>query len=496
MNEVLDARFREGFASWRRMLAAVKDIERRGAVFENAVEEVAGYVVKGLDKVQAVDRLHEMALGHGLIGHWGEDGLQARIAHGFEHVEDAPVVPDDWGEPPKGNGQRAAPEVAELDEWNAGDDPGPIPPREWLLGNQFCRGFISSLVAAGGVGKSALGLLQFVSLALGRSLCAQHVFDRCRVLLISLEDDKPELQRRLEALLQHFQIARSELDGWLFCATPKRAKLAELKDRNRIVGPLEQQIRRAVARRKPDVISLDPYVKVHGLNENDSGDMDFVCNLLARLAVEHNVAVDSPHHVHKGLVTPGDADSGRGSTGIRDAGRLIYTLAPMSEDEAKTFGIDVDERHSYIRLDAAKVNIAARSGHATWFHLIGVPIGNATAKYPAGDTVQVAEPWSPPETWADVSLDQINKILNAIDAGIDGGNYYTAGSAATARAAWKVVIRFAPDKTEGQARQIINTWVATGVLEGFDYENPDTRKPVKGLKVSTGKRPGNSAPLA
>jgi AAA domain len=82
-----------------------------------------------------------------------------------------------------------------LDEWDAGDDPGAIPPRQWLLGNQFCRGFISSVVAAGGVGKSALRLVQFISLAIGRPLCGQHVFCRSRVLLISLEDDRGELQR-------------------------------------------------------------------------------------------------------------------------------------------------------------------------------------------------------------------------------------------------------------------------------------------------------------
>src|SRR5262245_57474425 len=116
-----------------------------------------------------------------------------------------------------------------LDEWDAGNDPGIIPPRQWLLGNQFCRSFISSIVAAGGTGKSALRLLQFISLALGRSLCGQHVFRRCRVLLISLEDDHDELQRRTEAVLIHYGIDRSELKGWLFCATPKLAKLAEVK---------------------------------------------------------------------------------------------------------------------------------------------------------------------------------------------------------------------------------------------------------------------------
>jgi AAA domain len=388
----------------------------------------------------------------------------------------------------RGNGE-ATP--GELGEWNAGVDPGPIAPRQWLLSNQFCRGFISSLVAAGGVGKSALRLLQFISLALGKSLCGQHIFRRCRVLLISLEDDTDELQRRIKAVLDHFQIDRSELDGWLFCATPeKMSKLAELKDKKRSVGPLEQQIRDAIVRRQPDLVSLDPFVKIHALEENDSGDMDFVCDLLARFAVEFGIAVDSPHHVHKGQLTPGDADSGRGSSGIRDAGRLVYTLAPMSEAEAQTFGIDLEDRCTYVRLDAAKVNIAARSGTATWFHMIGVPIGNATVDYPNGDTVQVVEPWSPPDIWTDLSDDLLNQILTAIDAGLGDGNFYTAANNATDRAAWRVVKRFAPDKPDGQARQMIAAWLRTGLLLTFDYTNPQTRKDVKGLRVDSTKRPG------
>jgi hypothetical protein len=107
-----------------------------------------------------------------------------------------------------------------------------------------------------------------------------------------------------------------------------------------------------------------------------------------------------------------------GSSGIRDAGRLIYTLVPMSTDEAEAFGINPDDRHDYIRLDPAKVNITRRGGPTTWFHLVGVPIGNKTEDYPNGDTVQTVEPWSPPETWADLSIDILNAILNTINQGL------------------------------------------------------------------------------
>ena len=307
--------------------------------------------------------------------------------------------------------------------------------------------------------------------------------------LVSLDDDRDELQRRIKAVLDYYGLNRAELKGWLFCATPRLARLAQMKGNVRVVGPLEQQLRDAIKRRKPDLVSLDPFIKTHALEENDSGDMDFVCDLLAKFAIEFNIAVDSPHRVHKGRLTPGDTDSGRGSSGIRDAGRLIYTLTPMSEDEAKMHDIAPEERWSYVRLDGAKVNIAARSTKPTWFRLIGVSIGNATPEYPAGDTIQVVEPWTPPETWGDLSSALLNQILNEIEKGLPDRNRYSNAASAKERAAWKVALRFAPHKTEAQAREIIKTWVEKGVLVTYPYNNPVTRHEVIGLRVDHDKRP-------
>jgi hypothetical protein len=383
----------------------------------------------------------------------------------------------------KANGGDQA--AADLGEWDAGDDPGPIPPREWLLANQFCCGYVSSLVAAGGSGKSALRLVQYISLALGQPLSGEHIFRRSRVLLISFEDDYRELQRRIKAVLDHFQIDRSELKGWLYCATPKRGKLAELKDRERVVGDLEPQIRAAIQRRKPDLVALDPFVRLHGLTENDTGDMTFVCDLLVMLAVEHNIAVDIPHHVHKGQVAPGDADAGRGASGIRDATRLTYTLTVMSDQEAATYNISLDDRRFYIRLDAAKVNIAPPSSKATWFRLVGVPIGNTTDLYPNGDTIQVVEPWAPPALWADLDNHGANVILNDIERG-----FYTADQGHGDRAAWQVVQKHAPKKSDTQCRQVIATWLKSGLLYKDEVNNEETKwRSVNQLKVDDTKRP-------
>lgn len=378
-----------------------------------------------------------------------------------------------------------------LDEWDCGEDPGPIPPRQWLLGNVFCRGFVSSVVAGGGVGKTALRLVQYISLALGRPLSGQHVFQRSRVLIISLEDDQWEMHRRIKAVLDYYHINRHELRGWLFCACPKLAKLAENKNKIRTVGPLEGQIRDAVDRRMPDLVALDPFVKTHALEENDAGDMDFVCSLLARLAIERNIAVDAPHHVHKGTITPGDADSGRGSSGIKDAGRLIYTLCPMTDKEAESFSVPLGERRYYVRLDAAKINIAIHPADAVWFKLVSVTIGNGTPEYPNGDHIQVVQPWKPPLTFEDLNEPTVNAILNDLANGLDTGQRYTTSRNADNQA-WMLVQKHCPHKPEAACKQIIATWIKNQLIVAQPYRDPTNRHQRMGLHVNDSKRPGTT----
>jgi hypothetical protein len=230
-------------------------------------------------------------------------------------------------------------------------------------------------------------------------------------------------------------------------------------------------------------------VKLHALEENDNGSMDFVCDLLVQLAIEYNIAVDAPHHTKKGLQTAGDADAGRGASAARDAGRLMYTLTRMTDVDGATFGITAEERRLYIRLDSSKVNIAPPSDEATWFKLIGVHLDNGTADYPNGDDVQTVVPWQPPKTWDSLTGTQLNAVLDDIEAGLPNGQRYSNAPKAGDRAAWLAVQRHCPDRTEGQAREIIKTWVKNEVLFTEDYDDQVERKSRKGLRVNHGKRP-------
>jgi AAA domain len=379
--------------------------------------------------------------------------------------------------------------IHDLGERDAGDDIELPKPRQWVLGNQFCRKFLSGLIAPGGTGKSALRLAQGLSLVTKRSLTGEHVFKRCRVLIVSLEDDAEEMQRHIRAALIHHNIPLDEIAGRLFYATPKGMKLAEMRGGSRQIGMLEKSLRAAIERRQPDLVILDPYVKLHALEENDNGAMDFVSDLLATLAIEYNIAVDAPHHSKKGQLTPGDPDSGHGASAIRDAGRLVHTLTAMSEDEAKRFGISPEERTRYVRLDKAKVNLAPPSRTAIWFKLVGVRLGNGDADYPNGDEVQTVEPWTPPKTWDGLSSETLNAVLTDIAAGLPNGQRYSGAGSARKRAAWTVVQKHCSDRTEGQCREIIRTWVKNGVLVEEDYSDPVDRKVRQGLRLDTTRRP-------
>ncbi|MGY8679572.1 AAA family ATPase [Bradyrhizobium sp. UFLA05-153] len=216
------------------------------------------------------------------------------------------------------------------------------------------------------------------------------------------------------------------MKGWLFCRELNGPKLVERIDGERRLGALDGMVRRAIERRRPDLLILDPFVKLHTLVENDNADMDFVCAQLVKIAHDSDIAVDCPVHTRKGELEAGNSDNRRGASAQRDAGRLDYTLTHMTEEEARRFGVDLDERRDYVRLDRAKANIVRRSIKASWFHMTSVPLGNVSMIYEEGDDVQAIEKWLPPEVWAGITDEQINAILDDLEAGPGDDRRYSA----------------------------------------------------------------------
>jgi hypothetical protein len=473
------------FRAWRGAIASASDIEGKLETFEDACADIAAQVSEGrFFKPDGVDELLAMANAHGVTEAITLLEVERIIGVVFTRVEK-----DKQAEQDKAS-QTEKP--AGLGEWDAGDDIEPPPPRGWLLGNIFCRKFLSSLLGDGGVGKTALRYAQYLSLAINRSLTGDHVFQRCRVLIVSLEDNDKELRRRILAARLHHKVTREDVKGWLFLSTPGNAggKLAALNRAGQLLrGDLAANLEAVITARKIDLVALDPFVKTHSVEENNNSAIDDVAQILTDLAAKYDIAVDVLHHTSKGTADPGNASRGRGASSMTNAARLVYTLSTMSPDDAKTFGIAEGERRSFVRMDSGKVNITPPLSAAKWFRLVSVSLGNATKMYPHGDEVQTVERWTPPEIWDDLSADLLNGILAAIDTGLSDGNRYSDAPSAGDRAAWKVVCEHAPQKTEKQAREIIKTWVKNEWLIVRQYENPVTRKEVNGLYRNPEKKP-------
>jgi hypothetical protein len=373
-------------------------------------------------------------------------------------------------------------DLGESDFGAENTDPTLIEPRGWLLGNWFCREFVSSLVGDGAAGKTALRIACAMALAtkrediLGPGL---HVFERVPVLYLCFEDGERELHRRLWAAMLHHGVHNADIAGFLYVRAITRhdIKLAvEGEFRRPQIGPLKDALERSIDRRQPGLVILDPLVKIHGLEENNNIAMDLLIEILTDMSIRKNTAIDVPQHTRKGVAIPGDADRARGASAVKDGGRLVYTTCDMSAEEADNLGVSADERLDLMRIDSGKVNIARRSPNPIWFRRVGVSLGNTKVKpiYPRGDTVQTVERWYPP-TVEGLSKSKIAAIFDALRAGPEAGEFYSPNS--NAKADWAgLPIAQNGDMAKSEARRLLRDWIQNKVLIKTTYTSPKRHK--------------------
>jgi hypothetical protein len=331
--------------------------------------------------------------------------------------------------------------------------------------------------------------LQALSLAIGRPLSGEYIHVRCRALIVCLEDDLTELRRRVSAALIRYGIKPEEVRDYLILTTPRGLKIAQLNSKGAVEdGALLSAITKAVDKWKLDLVCIDPAIKAHSLDENSNPQMDAFATRLTHLAQSKNIAIDLLSHERKGGgAEAGDANRQRGAGSQKDAARLNYTLTGMSKEDAGILGVREDDRKNYFRIDSAKVNIAAPDASTRWFRHVGVSIGNPTAVYPNGDTVQTCEVYTPPALLDGMTGDQVVVILKQLERGLENGNKYSAGPNAKGdQAAWGVIQALHPGKTERQCKAIIAEWVKAGRF-GIGAYKDDKQRPRTGgiLTVNT-----------
>jgi hypothetical protein len=155
------------------------------------------------------------------------------------------------------------------------------------------------------VGKSWLGLEMAVSLASATPCLGRFAPGRAgRVLLYMAEDAIPDVRARLESLCRHHAANLEDLD--IFVITADSLRIDQGRDQARL--------RATVAAFKPDLLLLDPLVRLHGRDENSAQEMAAMLGFLRQLERQLSTAVALVHHARKN----GAAQGGQALRGSSD----------------------------------------------------------------------------------------------------------------------------------------------------------------------------------
>ncbi|HXN88906.1 MAG TPA: AAA family ATPase [Methylocella sp.] len=359
-------------------------------------------------------------------------------------------------------------------------DPKTIPRRSWLYGKHYIRKFISATLAAGGLGKSSLDLVEAIAMATGRALLGVPVPNRVRVAYWNGEDPADEIERRIAAILLHFKIPREEIEGRL-CVDSGRnlpIHIASI-EKGGIVFPDADALTRELIERKIDVLILDPFVRTHGVPENDNAAIDRVAQTFAEIADEANCAIELTHHVRKASnfgraeVT---ADDGRGAGSLKDAARCVRVMNVMAAAEAPAAQVKEKDRKSYFRVDdGGKANMTAPTESATWFRLISVHLYNDPADPNAfGDSIGVVTSWKLPGIFAGNPPDALARIQAKIDSG-DWGKDPRSGDWAGKAIAAVLDIDLSDEVQKERCKGMLEAWLQSKALKVLRKPSQTTR---------------------
>lgn len=348
-------------------------------------------------------------------------------------------------------------------------DPTTIPPRQWIYGKHYVRGHASTTIAPGGVGKTSLSCTEAVSMVTGRSLLGGDLPRRkLRVWLWNLEDPREEMERRLAAVLLHFQIDGAELDG-LFVDSGRTSPLmlaTKVRDQVVVAEPVVDDLIREIREKRIDAVIVDPFVSSHSVPENDNGAIDRVVKTWAHIAEATSCAVELVHHARKppsGSSAPFTVDDARGAVSLIGAVRSARILNVMSDDEAAKAAVPAEQRRSYFRIDDGKANMRPPIEAATWQRIVSVPLDNQTVD-DDGDWVGVVTPWAMPGAMEGVSGEQVRKVQDRIAEG-EWAESEQANDWAGHAVAEALEINLYAEGSRQRVKTLLRAWIKGGALK-------------------------------
>jgi hypothetical protein len=175
--------------------------------------------------------------------------------------------------------------------------------QRWLIAGLWAEQAVGIVGGEPKCCKSFLALDIAVAVAAGAPCLRRFGVPRAgRVLLYAAEDGLHTVRRRLDGICEAAGVALEDLD--ILVITAPTVRLDMDADRRNLAE--------TVARLRPRLLILDPFVRLHRIDENASGEVAPLLAYLRELQRRHGVAVLLVHHAKKGA---GNARAGQALRG-------------------------------------------------------------------------------------------------------------------------------------------------------------------------------------
>jgi hypothetical protein len=343
--------------------------------------------------------------------------------------------------------------------------------REWLHGTDLIRGAVSLIFAPGARGKTAWLTAMALACASGRPLLGAHVFGGpLKVLYLSAEDSRNEINLRMQAAMQHHGLTAVDVPGlqiigaenWGLPLLKSIHGAPVLDERGCAVLAAE------LDHIQPDVLIIDPLINVMGgVDANNNSAAAVLMGYLARDTATRRHALMIAHHASKGR-DPLSAESAMGAASITNLSRIVLSIEPLAEKDAGQIGLPPWEAKSVFRMVGTKQNLSPASKDDRWHRICSVQLSNQKPPiYPHGDNVAVVEQFVPGSSGPAFPADLILAALHAINAA--DPPLSPSANAAARHAAPAIANAIAPlrggKSSEVEAKAILDHLIGAGLAE-------------------------------
>ncbi|MFH2010642.1 MAG: AAA family ATPase [bacterium] len=189
--------------------------------------------------------------------------------------------------------------------------------REWLIEDLWGDEAVGIIGGEPKCGKSLLALDMAVSVSSGRPCLGRFPPRRTgRVLLYAAEDSLAIVRQRLEGIAYRAGLDIAALDLWIITAPTVRLDVPE--HRTRLAATVKSI--------QPHLLILDPFVRLHRIDENASAEVVPLLASLRDLQRTYGCAVLIVHHARKGASRARAGQALRGSSEFHawsDAGLFL-----------------------------------------------------------------------------------------------------------------------------------------------------------------------------